>query len=119
MYVTRHGANGARVPPNCSFEVDDLEKDWTWSKRFDLIVARAVTGCFRDSQGIVKKGYEYAVPAKSPPASPASASTEVSPLTQHYRSLEPGGYLEMHEFDLPYASDDGTMPEDNALYRAS
>lgn len=63
------------VPPNCSFEVtkpynakcqsetnirkiDDLEKDWTWSKPFDFIFSRFMTGSFVDNTSIVKKAFE-------------------------------------------------------------
>lgn len=40
-------------------------------------------------------------------------------LTHTYSQLEPGGYLEMQDFLVPYASDDGTLKEDNPLYYAS
>jgi hypothetical protein len=46
------------VPPNCSFEIDDLEKEWTWSKKFDLIFSRMMTGSFADPASIAKKAYE-------------------------------------------------------------
>lgn len=46
------------VPPNCSFEVDDLEKDWTWSKPFDFIMSRVMAGSFSDYETYIKKAYE-------------------------------------------------------------
>ncbi|CAK7199455.1 hypothetical protein SEUCBS139899_002135 [Sporothrix eucalyptigena] len=78
------------VPPNCSFEVDDIEKEWTWSKPFDFIWWRALLGCFSDAQAMVQKCFD---------------------------NLEPGGYLEMHDGTFPPECDDGTMPEDCALLR--
>ena len=39
-------------------------------------------------------------------------------LTNPRRHLEPGGYLELQDFLLPYTSDDGTLTADNPLYRA-
>ncbi len=46
------------VPPNCSFEVDDIEKEWTWSKSFDFIWWRGLLGCFNDCQAMIQKCYE-------------------------------------------------------------
>ncbi|CAK7222064.1 hypothetical protein SCUCBS95973_004714 [Sporothrix curviconia] len=76
------------VPPNCSFEVDDIEKEWTWSRPFDFIWWRALLGCFSDPQAMVQKCFD---------------------------NLEPGGYLEMHDGTFPLECDDGTMPEDCAI----
>ena len=45
------------MPPNCTFEIDDMEKDWTWSHRFDLIMSRMMTGSFSDLEDYVKKAY--------------------------------------------------------------
>lgn len=47
-----------RVPPNCRFEIDDLEKDWTWSTPFDLILCRGMSGCFADVPGMINKAYQ-------------------------------------------------------------
>ncbi|MBE3041364.1 hypothetical protein IMZ48_02030 [Candidatus Bathyarchaeota archaeon] len=41
-----------------------------------------------------------------------------TPLTSA-SNLEPGGYLEMQDFHLPYASDDGTLKKTDALFRVS
>jgi hypothetical protein len=46
------------VPPNCTFEIDDLEKDWTWKKPFDFIFSRMMTGSFSDPQAMAHKAYE-------------------------------------------------------------
>lgn len=78
------------VPPNCTFEVDDLEKEWTWSQKFDLVLSRVMTGCFVDMQEFVHKAYAH---------------------------LEPGGYLEMQDLTNPLACDDGTLHEGLELYR--
>ncbi|KAK3934714.1 S-adenosyl-L-methionine-dependent methyltransferase [Diplogelasinospora grovesii] len=76
------------VPPNCSFEIDDLEKEWTWSVPFDFIFGRAMLGSFADFPEIVQKAYDQ---------------------------LEPGGYLELQELSLPCRCDDDTLPEDSFL----
>ncbi|KLU85185.1 hypothetical protein MAPG_04215 [Magnaporthiopsis poae ATCC 64411] len=80
----------AFVPPNCSFEIDDIEKDWTWSKKFDFIFSRMMTGSFADYRSIVEKAFNQ---------------------------LEPGGYFEAQDMVLPLVCDDGTLSEDAPICR--
>jgi SAM-dependent methyltransferase len=71
------------VPPNCKFEMDDFNSEWTFVKeRFEFIHLRSVIGSSQDYPAIVRKAYE---------------------------ALRPGGWLEMSDFALPFRSDDGTM----------
>ncbi|KAH6661453.1 S-adenosyl-L-methionine-dependent methyltransferase [Plectosphaerella plurivora] len=72
------------------FEVDDLEKDWTWKEPFDFIFSRVMAGSFTDHQAHVNKAFA---------------------------ALEPGGYFEAHEIDPNMGCDDGTLTEDNKLLR--
>jgi hypothetical protein len=81
-------ADRASVPPNCSFEVDDLEKEWTWTKQFDFIHCRMMLGSFGDYAAIVQAAYNH---------------------------LAPGGYLEIAEFCYPALCDDGTLKQDSVL----
>ncbi|EGC43968.1 TAM domain methyltransferase [Histoplasma capsulatum var. duboisii H88] len=76
------------VPPNCSFEIDDLEKDWTWTRPFDYIFSRMMVGSFADFSRFAD---------------------------QAYRHLVPGGYLELIDCIFPMASDDGTLDTSPAL----
>lgn len=46
------------VPPNCSFEVDDIEKEWTWTVPFDFIFFRHMAGSLADWSEIIAKAYE-------------------------------------------------------------
>lgn len=46
------------VPPNCTFEVDDVEKDWTWSKPFDYIFVRLMAGSFADWDRFTRQCWE-------------------------------------------------------------
>jgi len=44
------------VPPNCKFEVDDVNKAWTYKPdAFDFIHVRAMTGCVPDWVDFYKK----------------------------------------------------------------
>lgn len=80
------------VPDNCTFEVDDVEKEWVWSKPFDFIFSRMLGGSFAATQAFINKAYNH---------------------------LEPGGYLEMIDMALPVSSDDGTLTEDHFLHKMS
>ncbi|KAI3573660.1 S-adenosyl-L-methionine-dependent methyltransferase [Fusarium oxysporum f. sp. albedinis] len=77
------------VPPNCSFEIDDLEKEWTWSKTFDFIFCRMTTGSFADNFNIVENAFNQ---------------------------LQPGGYFEAQDIG-PLRCDDGTLSETSDLWR--
>ena len=47
------------VPPNCKFEVDDINKDWTYPEnKFDLVHIRAMTGCIPDWPEFHKKAFK-------------------------------------------------------------
>ncbi|OHW97884.1 TAM domain methyltransferase [Colletotrichum incanum] len=80
------------IPPNLSWEMDDLEMDWTWPQRFDFIFARMLVGSLCDYQDFVNKAFA---------------------------NLEPGGYLEMQDLCFPYLCDDGTLTDDSPIKRLS
>ena len=77
------------VPPNCYFEIDDLEKEWTWNRPFDFVFCRMMAGSFSDYGSIVQKAF-----------------------TQ----LEPGGYFEAQDMGLPMGCDDGTLTQDSDFW---
>ncbi|PGH33481.1 hypothetical protein GX50_03716 [[Emmonsia] crescens] len=70
------------VPPNCQFEVDDIEKPWSYSTRFDFIHGRALAGSIEDWPRL---------------------------FTQAFENLEPGGWFELQDFEVWEYSDDGTL----------
>ncbi|KAH7316773.1 S-adenosyl-L-methionine-dependent methyltransferase [Stachybotrys elegans] len=76
------------VPPNCRFEIDDLEEEWTWSVKFDFIMCRMMLGSFADFPRIVQKAYD---------------------------NLEPGGWLEIQDLAIPARCDDETLAPDSYL----
>ncbi|KFY06121.1 hypothetical protein V492_08143, partial [Pseudogymnoascus sp. VKM F-4246] len=46
------------VPPNCRFELDDMEQPWMWSKNsFDLIFLRDLIYCIRDWPKLIDQCY--------------------------------------------------------------
>ncbi|KAH7133504.1 S-adenosyl-L-methionine-dependent methyltransferase [Dactylonectria macrodidyma] len=80
------------VPPNLSFFVDDLEAEWAYSKPFDFIYLRAMTGSIRDWPNLFRQAFE---------------------------NLNPGGYIELLDPIYPVTSDDGTVSKDSAVYKWS
>ncbi|KPM35007.1 hypothetical protein AK830_g11568 [Neonectria ditissima] len=76
------------VPANLSFQVDDLEDDWTFSYKFDLVFARMMTGSFGDWSRFMKQSFD---------------------------GLAPGGWLEIQDICFPLKCDDGTVAEDSYL----
>ncbi|KXH29666.1 methyltransferase domain-containing protein [Colletotrichum salicis] len=80
------------IPPNCHFEVDDLEKEWTWSEAFDFIFSRSMNSAFKSRTDFIAKAFE---------------------------NLEPGGYLKIQDNVFPLLCTDGTMPEDSQIYKWS
>ncbi|KAF2008623.1 S-adenosyl-L-methionine-dependent methyltransferase [Aaosphaeria arxii CBS 175.79] len=78
------------VPPNLNFEVDDLEKEWTFSRKFDYIHCQLMIGAFQDWPRFFDQAFQH---------------------------QEIGGYLEVHDIDFVIQCDDGSLPADSALSR--
>ncbi|WDK16620.1 methyltransferase domain-containing protein [Colletotrichum graminicola] len=50
------------VPPNCRFQIDDFEKEWTFNTEFDFIHARNLEGCIADLPGLLKQCFAHTRP---------------------------------------------------------
>jgi len=61
----------SRIPPNYSFNVHDIESDWTFGRSFDFIHLRFLNFGMRNWRKFFRRAFEH---------------------------LEPGGWLEVHEF---------------------
>ncbi|KAI9689217.1 MAG: hypothetical protein M1822_000955 [Bathelium mastoideum] len=74
------------VPPNCRFEIDDIEQEWTWPRAsFDLIFSRDLLFAIRDWPKLVRQCYDH---------------------------LRPGGWIEFQSIYGVLGCDDGTLPPD-------
>ncbi|KAF9886977.1 hypothetical protein FE257_010718 [Aspergillus nanangensis] len=69
------------VPPNLKFIVDDMEEEWLFKEKFDLIHARYLVGALADPAQVI---------------------------AQAYKQTAPGGWLEWHEMNTKVLSPDGT-----------
>ena len=70
------------VPPDCKFEIDDVEDDWTYTRQPDYVHGRAMFTCFNDPKTVFQKAYD---------------------------ALAPGGYFEMQDIYFKPHSNDGTI----------
>ncbi|KAE8353477.1 S-adenosyl-L-methionine-dependent methyltransferase [Aspergillus coremiiformis] len=70
------------VPPTCTFEIDDYESDWLYTRPFDFIHARELEGCI---------------------------GNDIKFFKQAFKHLAPGGYLEVQAVTSPFLSDDDSL----------
>ncbi|KIW42787.1 uncharacterized protein PV06_06300 [Exophiala oligosperma] len=75
-------------PPNLSFELWDVEKQWEYDYKFDLIFSRMMTGAISQWRKFVRQSFD---------------------------NLNPGGYLEVQDISFHLRSLGGNLPEDSAL----
>lgn len=79
------------VPPNCRFEIDDAELDWTFkANTFEYIHLRYMMGSIGNWPRLYK---------------------------QAFKAMKPGGYIEHFDLTPTFESDDGTLSEDSPLNR--
>ncbi|KAH6690781.1 S-adenosyl-L-methionine-dependent methyltransferase [Leptodontidium sp. MPI-SDFR-AT-0119] len=76
------------VPPNLSFQIDDLEQDWVFTHKFDFIYSRMLVGSFANWPRFFEQAYE---------------------------NLTPGGWIEVSDICFPGRSDDNSWPPNSAL----
>ncbi|KAK1491252.1 methyltransferase domain-containing protein [Colletotrichum tamarilloi] len=77
--------------PESEFEIDDIEEPWLFSRPFDYIHSRMMTGSIRNWRRFLQNCFD---------------------------NLNPGGYLELNDIDAVPVSDDGTLTEDTSLMKS-
>jgi trans-aconitate methyltransferase len=70
------------LPPNCRFEINDAEEEWSYKEPFDYIHGRALLTCFKDPRSI---------------------------LASVFANLTAGGYFELQDPIMPLKSIDGSL----------
>ncbi|KAK7566432.1 S-adenosyl-L-methionine-dependent methyltransferase [Phyllosticta citricarpa] len=78
------------IPANCQFIVDDANDEWVYGERFDFIHTRTLLLGVKDWKKVVQ---------------------------QAFGALKPGGWIELHEFHIPIACDDGSASPDSAVMK--
>lgn len=80
----------ASIPPNLTFEIDDLEEPWTFTQKFDFVFSRMLVGGFADWPRFFSQSLEH---------------------------MNPGGWIELQDICMPVQCDDGTLKEDSHLWK--
>jgi len=76
----------AYVPPNCCFEIDDIEDEWAWTDKFDYIHGRYITPFLKDVPKMLRNAYD---------------------------NLNPGGWFEVMEGVMWFHAVDDTLKGTN------
>ncbi|KAI5778482.1 S-adenosyl-L-methionine-dependent methyltransferase [Geopyxis carbonaria] len=50
------------VPTNCKFEVDDIEDNWTWDRKFDFVHSRGMAQAVHDWKRYLGQMYDHLLP---------------------------------------------------------
>ncbi|EXF83127.1 TAM domain methyltransferase [Colletotrichum fioriniae PJ7] len=79
------------VPPNVQFEVDDLDNEWIYSRHFDYIHIRGMSGSVRNWPELLRKCYD---------------------------NLNPGGYVELQEVEETIIRADSSTSTSDAFSRS-
>ncbi|KKY23770.1 putative methyltransferase domain-containing protein [Diplodia seriata] len=80
------------LPPNVTFEVDDVEAEWPDRAQFDFIHSRYMAGSLGDWPQL---------------------------MSRCFQNLEAGGWVEFQDYEYRYYADDGSLPDDSQLKRMS
>ena len=78
------------IPPNCEFQIDNAEQEWTFDKKFDFIHVRLLCFGIRDWPRLFEQCFTH---------------------------LKPGGWLELQEVDFPPGCADDTAGPDSAFLK--
>ncbi|ETN45780.1 uncharacterized protein HMPREF1541_09613 [Cyphellophora europaea CBS 101466] len=68
------------VPPNVSFEVDDIESDWAYNAPFDYIHSRSMAGSLKDWPRLMRQAFQH---------------------------TKPGGWVEFQDFEMHWYTQQG------------
>lgn len=78
------------VPENLHFEIDDAENEWQFGQPFDYIHIRGMGGAIADWPKLIKQAYD---------------------------NLNPGGWIEVLDFEAWASTDDESLPESSAYHQ--
>ncbi len=79
----------AWTPPNCRFEIDDIESTWTFpSNHFDFVHIRCLMGSISNWPRLYAQAYEH---------------------------MAPGGWIQHLDMDIQFTSDDGTVGDGHIM----
>jgi ubiquinone/menaquinone biosynthesis C-methylase UbiE len=80
------------VPPNCTFIVDNIEQEWVYDKKFDLVHGRLLLMGIHDWPKLIRQAWD---------------------------NTKPGGWIELQEGQFPLLCDDGSAGPDSPVVQWS
>lgn len=83
------------VPPNCTFEVDDITRPWLWKEPFDFIHSANLSQGIRDWPEYVQRIYDNLVPGGVVEIRESQTRFHTDDDSKHK-----GGFLEKYENDF-------------------
>ncbi|KAK1456466.1 hypothetical protein CMEL01_16479 [Colletotrichum melonis] len=112
----------ACVPPNVTFEIDDIEEPWTFSQPFNYIHSRLMTSSIDDGtladDAALNRFSKLWGEAAVIVGHAFQDNTTLKDLMADAGHLNPGGYLEIQEIDAEPRSDDDTLKDDSSLMKS-
>jgi hypothetical protein len=132
------------VPPNCQFELDNAQLEWTYTpNKFDFVHLRCLFGSIKDWPALYQEVYKYDCLSFAAPffrlvffasllsviISPSGQIwylliTHCHPLLKNqkglltqseFRCTKPGGYIEQLELSIEFKSDDDSLGPDHFM----
>lgn len=94
------------------FEIDDIEDTWTYNYKFDFIHMRMMVGSIDDWPRCFRQCYEWVLGLVSHDIESQTRSWSVTDL---YRYLNPGGWIEIKDVKFPIEDNDNSFPKDCAV----
>jgi len=76
------------IAPNVKFEIDDIESEWNYSKKFDFIMGRYLMNGLKNYKWVIE---------------------------QAFKNATPGGWVEFQDMTVDFKSDDGTLRYDSRI----
>lgn len=86
------------MPQNVRFEVDDIEKPWTYTIPFDFVFSRYMCGSISDWRKLLGETYKL--------SSFNCLCIGVSNIGRH---IKPGGWAEFQDYNLLWTTDDDSL----------
>lgn len=96
------------VPPNCHFELDDIEQLWTWPDSFDFIYSRDLLLAIRNWPKLIDQTYKWEL-----------SGSFFRSIPDSNRHLKPGGWVEFQAIIGVLGCDDDSIPENSYLRKFS
>ena len=60
--LNRSNRRNFRIAPNVKFEIDDIESEWNYSKKFDFIMGRYLMNGLKNYKWVIEQAFKSVSP---------------------------------------------------------